>query len=111
MLHKILPRGYINWVRDKLIHAGMKTVPEKYVDRAVIISVVMAVVFGLFSIEFLPIISLCVFTFMFFLMNGWLILAVEKRKNFVEKVLPDALELMAANIKSGFIPFILTRKH
>ncbi len=45
-----------------------------------------------------------VFIAFFGLFHGFLILAVDRRTKFIEKILPDALQLMAANIKSGFIP-------
>ena len=45
-----------------------------------------------------------VFFATFLFSHGILYLAVERRSRFVETILPDALQLVAANIKSGFIP-------
>ena len=104
MLHKLFPRKYLNWVRTMILFSGMKTTPEKYVDRIYIVSFAVGSLFTFMFMEYALPVFFAVTIFMIILMNAWLILAVEKRKNFVESVLPDALELMSANIKAGFIP-------
>ena len=105
MLWRMAPPRYRNWVREMIELSGMKTSPQKYVTKSLIISIIIAVLLGFLAGGIYgPYVFAGVFCTVFLLYNGWLILAVDKRKNFVEKVLPDALELTAANIRAGFIP-------
>ncbi|NIP40116.1 MAG: hypothetical protein GTN37_00795 [Candidatus Aenigmarchaeota archaeon] len=84
--------------------SGMKTTPEKYITNSLVMSLIIAGVIAFFVSAYMVYVFIGVFCGIFFLLNGWLILAVDRRRNFVENVLPDALELTAANIRSGFIP-------
>jgi flagellar protein FlaJ len=104
MLYRLIPPKYRNWVREMIELAGMKTRPEKYIARSLIMSIAIAGFVSLFTGAYMVYVFIGVFCGVFFLLNAWLILAVDRRSNFVENVLPDALELTAANIRSGFIP-------
>ncbi|NIO22541.1 MAG: hypothetical protein GTN38_00755 [Candidatus Aenigmarchaeota archaeon] len=104
MLHKFFPPRYRNWVRKMIEFSGMKTTPEKYITNSLVMSLIIAGVIAFFVSAYMVYVFIGVFCGIFFLLNGWLILAVDRRRNFVENVLPDALELTAANIRSGFIP-------
>jgi flagellar protein FlaJ len=104
MLYRFIPPRYRNWVRKMIELSGMKTKPEKYIARSLIMSIAIAGLVSLFTGAYMVYVFVGVFCGMFFLLNAWLILAVDRRSNFVENVLPDALELTAANIRSGFIP-------
>lgn len=104
MLYRLLPPKYRNWVRKMIEFSGMRTTPEKYITKSLIMSIIIAVVIAFFAGVYATYVFIGVFCGMFFLSNGWLILAVDRRKNFVENVLSDALELTAANIRAGFIP-------
>jgi len=99
-----MPRKYKNNLRLWLLYSGSKKTPEKFFNFAFFISLVfglgLALVFRQYSV--LP--FLIGFLGFFALFHGFLILAMDKRTRFVEKILPDALQLIAANIKSGFIP-------
>ncbi|MCK5023129.1 MAG: type II secretion system F family protein [Candidatus Aenigmarchaeota archaeon] len=104
MIYRFFPRSYRESVRARLKMAGMKTTNEKFINNAVIISLIIAAVITII-VKIQP---LFVFTgsfgAAFFFMNAYITLVIDKRKLFVETVLPDALELMAANIRAGFIP-------
>ena len=104
MLYKLFPPLYRNWVREMINLSGMKTTPEKYITNSLIMSIIIAAAISFFTGAYMVYVFIGVFCGVFFLLNGWLILAVDRRRNFVENVLPDALELTAANIRSGFIP-------
>ena len=104
MLTRLLPRAYIRKIEELQKYSGSKSGPGSFVRKALIMSTgAGAVAAGLF-LEHALIIFPIVFFGIFCLMHGFLILAVEKRTIFVESILPDALQLMSANIKSGFIP-------
>lgn len=104
MLYRLFPPSYRNWVRKMIEYSGMKTTPERYINRALIMSLIIAGAIAFFAHIYMLYVFIGVFCGVFFLLNGWLIMAVDRRKNFVENVLPDALELTAANIRAGFIP-------
>jgi Flp pilus assembly protein TadB len=104
MFYKLFPRVYRKRIEEMILSSGMKTTSEKYINKSFLISVIVAFLLSLFIKVYALPIFIGVFIGMFFMFNAWLILAIDKRKNFVEKVLPDALELMAANIRAGFIP-------
>jgi len=104
MLEKMLPHAYLEKIENLLMYSGSKKGPENFIEKAVLISLIAGVGMALvFQSFFLTAFGLG-FVSVFLLMHGFLILAVEKRSGFVETILPDALQLMAANIKSGFIP-------
>ncbi|MBN2042330.1 MAG: type II secretion system F family protein [Candidatus Aenigmarchaeota archaeon] len=104
MLYRFFPKSYRNKISEMIIMSGMETTAEKYINKSLIISIIMALAIAFFSQPYSMVILPCVFVAVFLFMNAWLILAIDKRKGFVESILPDALELMAANIKAGFIP-------
>ena len=104
MLYRLFPPRYRRWVREMIKFSGMKTAPERYITKSVVMSIGVAALVSIFVGAYMIYVFLGVFCSVFFLFNGWLILAVDKRRDFVEKVLPDALELTAANIRAGFIP-------
>jgi archaellum biogenesis protein FlaJ (TadC family) len=104
MLEKILPHAYLEKIEDMLIYSGSKKDPENFIEKAVLVSLAAGLGAALLFQSFFLIAFGVAFIFVFLMMHGFLILAVEKRSHFVESILPDALQLMAANIKSGFIP-------
>ncbi len=104
MIDRLLPRPYSRRVESLLMYSGSRKTPARFFLRAMVIGLgagaLAAAVFpGSILLAFAG-----GFGAMFALLHGFLILAVEKRSKFVENILPDALQLMAANIKSGFIP-------
>lgn len=104
MIHKLMPRAYINKIENLLIYSGSKKSPESFVKRAFLVSIIFGVLGGVIFLDNFIYAFPVVFIAMFSLVHGFLILAVDKRSKFVERIFPDALQLMAANIKSGFIP-------
>jgi hypothetical protein len=104
MMDRVMPRGYVNKIESLLIYSGSKKSPASFINRTLIVSIIAGVVAQVILLDYLPFAFAGGFFATFSLLHGFLILAVEKRSRFVEKILPDALQLMAANIKSGFIP-------
>ena len=105
MLFRLIPPKYRNWLREMIEMSGMKTTPSKYLIKSLIFSIIIAVIMAVVvGRSYMIYVFVGIFCAVFLLFNGWLILAVDKRRDFVEKVLPDALELTAANIRAGFIP-------
>ncbi len=104
MLEKLLPHAYLEKIEEMLVYSGSKKEPESFIEKAVLVSLAAGLGSALLFSSFFLIAFGAAFIFVFLMMHGFLILAVEKRSHFVESILPDALQLMAANIKSGFIP-------
>lgn len=104
MIYRFFPRSYREGVRNRLLLAGMKTSNEKYINNSVIISLIFACIVTVGVRVYAPLVFAGSLLAGFFFMNAYLSLAIDRRKGFVENVLPDALELMSANIRAGFIP-------
>lgn len=104
MIYKFFPQSYREHIREKLVLAGMTTTSESYINKSFILSLLLAATLTVVVRLYALVVFIGVFGAMFLMANAYLTLAVDKRKNFVENVLPDALELMAANLRAGFIP-------
>jgi flagellar protein FlaJ len=101
---RLMPRRYQEKIQELIIFSGGKKSPGHFFNTALImsltVSLVLAVIIRQYFIYLFPVFFLAMFGFM----HGMLYLAVERRTRYVENILPDALQLVAANIKSGFIP-------
>lgn len=91
-------------IEQLLTYSGSRKGPASFVNRTFIVSLVAALGAGFVFFDSFLLAFPMAFVTVFSLLHGLLILAVDKRSRFVEQILPDALQLMAANIKSGFIP-------
>lgn len=106
-IHHIMPKSYQKWVESYLVYSGIKIPPETYVGFTVLyaISLMYASVLLVLTRTIPPTYTFA-FPFMvcggFILaMHGILIVATDNRAKLVEELLPDALMLLAANIRSG----------
>lgn len=104
MIYRFFPKSYREHVRKRLGLAGMSKTNESFINYSFLISFIIAAVITVAARVYAPFVFIVVFAGVFMLFNAYLTLAIDKRRNFVESVLPDALELMAANIRAGFIP-------
>lgn len=104
MIHRLMPRFYTRRIEDLLMYSGSRKGLASFVNRTFIVSLVAALGAGLVFFESFVVAFPVAFLAVFTLLHGMLVLAVDKRSKFVEGILPDALQLMGANIKSGFIP-------
>ncbi len=104
MIYRFFPKSYREHIRERLELAGMKTTIESYINKSVLVSLILAVVITVVVRFYAIFVFIGVFAGVFIFFNAYLTLAIDKRRDFVENVLPDALELMAANIRAGYIP-------
>jgi hypothetical protein len=104
MLYRLMPRSYRRKVENLLKYSGSKRTYRNFFNRTFVVSFSLAMVAGGLFIANFFLAFIIGFVAGFSMLHGFLILAVEKRSKFVERILPDALQLMSANIKSGFIP-------
>ncbi len=100
---RIIPIVYSKKIEQLLIYSGSKRTPHSFIKNAFAFSLAISFFIGLLS-GYLLIVWPLVFLGLFFLFHGLLIIAVDRRTKFVENILPDALQLVAANIRAGFIP-------
>ncbi len=104
MVYKIMPASYKAKLKDMMVYTGSDRKPDGFVNYAFAFSLAGGAVLGLLVPEAFIIAALVGFISIFLLLHGFLSLAIERRANFVEEVLPDTLQLMAANSRAGYIP-------
>lgn len=103
-MYKLMPQSYKKKLKSLLKFSGSKTSPSSFCN----FSFALSIVIGFFASYFLNVNLLLLWIVfsagLFALFHGFLLLAVDKRTRFVESILPDALQIIAANVRSGFIP-------
>ncbi len=100
----IIPRFYENWVKDQLWFSGSGKKPIKVIWNMIIISLIISAGVGFLFRSYMMYIVPGVFCMIFGIFNVMLILSVDRRGKFVDEILPDALMLLSANIRAGYIP-------
>jgi len=111
MVYRLMPNSYKERIEEWLMFAGSKKSPKGFVNYVFSFSFSISFLLALFINMLIPLpgilfVSLWVLIFlsMFALFHGFLIIIIDKRAGSVEKILPDALQLMAANSRAGYIP-------
>lgn len=109
-IYAIAPSIYRNWVSKYLDYAGFTISPQKFIANTFVYGVIFGLVIGItlylfkLSLSLILILSIVSFLLVQIVSCGLLVVISDKRKNFVEEVLPDMLQLMSANIRSGLTP-------
>jgi flagellar protein FlaJ len=101
---KVFPRFYEDWVKRQLYFSGSERSPGRLIWTMAIISIIIAAPAALLYGSYMLWIFLGLFFAVFGVMNAMLLLSVDRRGRFVDEILPDALLLLSANIRSGYIP-------
>ncbi|MEM5853556.1 MAG: type II secretion system F family protein [Candidatus Aenigmatarchaeota archaeon] len=103
----LYPKSYVKWLERNLIYAGV----EISVEKLLVLSFLYSISFSVLLLLFYPIFgniilifSLVTFIATHLIIDLVLVLIGDKKGSFAESVLPDALQLMAANIRSGLTP-------
>ena len=104
MIYRIMPASYKRKIKAMLRDSGSRRDPSGFTNPVFLLSLAVAIVGGYFSGELFPYVAAGLFTGLFVFFHGALSLAADRRAGFVEKLLPDALQLMAANSRAGYIP-------
>lgn len=110
VIYHMIPSAYRNWVAKYLKYAGFTKDSEKYVSDSVLYGIILGLgaallsVFLNFSTVFIPLMFVGTFLFVQIVFSSLLIIISDNRKKAAEEVLPDALQLMSANIRSGLTP-------
>ncbi len=103
-MFRLMPRRYREKIQELIIFSGGQKTPSHFFNTSLVISLMMALVMAVIVRQYFSYIFGLAFISVFAFSHGLLYLAVERRTRYVESILPDALQLVAANIKSGFIP-------
>lgn len=91
---------YVRWLEKEKMYAGIELNNKKLFKNIIILSICLA----FFSFFINPFLALFLLILPFIILNFLLFVLVEKNKNFVENILPDVLDLVSANLRSGMIP-------
>ncbi len=96
-----LREGYISLIR----YSNLKVHPDRFVGFLLIASIGLSLAGGFqFSAKWNVPLLLLIIAFFFgiqFIVYMWLFLQVTKKARAVERVLPDALQLMSSNLRAG----------
>lgn len=105
---KILPKGVRNGYKNLLIYSGVRVPGERFLGFTVIFGLLLSTAISLSLMGFLGVgsdMALTIFLICIGLFEGgiymWLWFRVESRRKFVERILPDALQIMSMNIRAG----------
>ena len=111
------PKGINKHIEEMLYYSGMDMDARVWMGSVLLLSLLFGVI-GLLlgwvvlevtSVSLLLLIALSCFAFIMFTLYLVLHFRVEDRKRRIENVLPDALQLIAANIRAGLTPLAALR--
>ncbi|MBI5871504.1 type II secretion system F family protein [archaeon] len=102
------PKKYREWVEDYIAYSNFHMKPESFINFVLLAGLIIPTfIVGMFwYLGFLPtllavlvwLITLSIFEI---IAHFILILSADARANFTEEILPDSLQLISANIRSG----------
>ncbi len=105
------PSRYKEWVKKYLIYSEFTISAERYIGFSIFFGIALGISLGLFlflvglaNFVISSIVTISSFIIFFVLMNAILVVVSDKRTKFVDEILPDALRLIASNLKSGLTP-------
>jgi hypothetical protein len=108
---RLTPKGYRKSTKEILKYSGKDTDAEVWVGKYIFIGLVMSLLlYILFSFVimvsmFLTVLVIVVlFILIQILPRIFANMGADKRSNFVEEIIPDALLLMSSNMRSGMTP-------
>ncbi|MEO0282058.1 MAG: type II secretion system F family protein [candidate division WOR-3 bacterium] len=109
-VYKAMPKFYKDWIRKYLTYANFQINHEKYAGFSIIYGLILFITtLSLlrvldFSYKTSLTASIAIFIVFEFFMHGVLVLVSENRANFADEILPDVLNLLSSNIRSGLTP-------
>ncbi len=109
-LSHFVPKGYRGWVDENMRYAGLTINTSKFIGLIFLYGFSVGLVFATIlyflnnSFIWIPLGWIAGFSAVFALFNGIIVVIVDNRAKFVEEMLPDVLQLMSANLRSGLPP-------
>src|SRR3989338_2801429 len=109
-MYRLFSSLYPRKIREKLIElliaSNINFEPKKFLGFIFVFNLLLSLLLGFLLGKFYNIafwiISIVLFTLCYFAIYLWLLVYADKKAKYIEEVLPDALQLMAANLRSGF---------
>jgi len=101
---KVMPRFYLKWLERQFRFSGSGKDPAKFARNIVFMSLIISIAVGWFFRRYMLFVTPGVFIVLFGFFNLLILLSVDRRGRFVDEILPDALLLVSANIRAGYIP-------
>src|SRR3989338_10958016 len=102
----LYPKGLKKNFGEMLVYANIKFEQNTFLGFIFVYNILMSAVLGFFLGAFYGkpfwIISLLTFFIIYIALYFWLLINADKKAKFIEEVLPDALQLMASNLRAGF---------
>ena len=91
---------------ELLVYANIKIATEIFLGFVFVFNLLFSIMTGLFLGYFFEkpfwIFFIIIFLLFYITVYFWLLLNADKKAKFVESVLPDALQLVASNLRAGF---------
>jgi len=116
IIFRMMPKGYNDWIKKYITYAGFTISPGKYSGFSLLYGILLGIsmtaivylfgltLFGLSTWQLMIVFGLVSFLVFEALMHSLLLVVSDKIANFTDDILPDALRLISANIRSGFTP-------
>lgn len=110
VLYRMTPKGYRSWFKNMLNCADFKILPENYVGFIIIYGILLflaifttsiIVHIGVFISILIGFFASAVFEAF---MHAVPVVIADNRAKFTDEILPDALNLISSNIRSGLTP-------
>lgn len=104
-IQRLYPQKWKQGYIQLLLYCNIKSDINRFLTFVSFGTLLGSVVLTLFTLIFFSVNFLLLFFGWFFLLQGivyaWLVLTADSRARFVEELLPDALQLMASNLRAG----------
>jgi hypothetical protein len=101
----LLPDRLVNWIKEQLVYVGIDLDEQRFAGFVLAFGAGISAAIALNAYVFLGFPFMASFVLSFAVFAGgtffWVNSIAESKGQFVEKILPDALQLIASNIKAG----------
>ena len=111
LFYALSPKGYRNWMKRYVGYCNFDTTAEKMINFFSIFGIgiglgaaVLGYLFFDFSVLYGVASGAAGFSLFMVLTHLSLIMIADSRANFVESILPDALQIISSNLRSGLTP-------
>ena len=110
-IYALTPKGYKKWVERYIQYCDFRISPIRLIGFMILfgIGISFTASFLLFLLNFVDSLFFAITWMISFVafevaVHGILIFIADGRANFVEEILPDALQIISANLRSGLTP-------
>ena len=104
-VQRLYPVKLKNGYQQLLLYCNIKTDVNRFLTLNTIITAIASLFLALFTLIFFSLnfflLYICWYALLQGIVYAWLVLTADSRARFVEELLPDALQLMASNLRAG----------